>query len=312
MIEWKKLGLVWAPDASRPWAQSYATMPTVMPLGESAFRVYSASLDAQRFGLPGYVDVDAEDPTRILAVSSEPVMGLGELGTFDDSGVTPSSIVRVGEELRLYYVGWQRAERVPYLLFTGLATSRDGGERFERTSPVPVLDRTAREPYLRSAPCILHEDGRYRCWYVSAHRWAPVRGVLYPEYEIRYAESRDGLSWDVRAEPVLTLASGSDEFGLGRPWVQRLGGRYHFWYSIRSHSRPYRIGYASSPDGIAWERRDSEAGIHASDPATNGWDAEMICYPYVLPYRDRLYMFFNGNQHGRTGFGVAVARNPFV
>ena len=51
------------------------------------------------------------------------------------------------------------------------------------------------------------------------------------------------------------------------------------WYSIRSHNRPYRIGYAESGDGQHWERRDDAVGIQAS---SEGWDSEMICYPCVV------------------------------
>jgi hypothetical protein len=31
----------------------------------------------------------------------------------------------------------------------------------------------------------------------------------------------------------------------------------------------------------------------------------MICYPYVVDAGGHRYLFFNGNRHGLTGFGVA-------
>jgi hypothetical protein len=75
------------------------------------------------------------------------------------------------------------------------------------------------------------------------------------------------------------------------------------WFSVRSHSRPYRIGYAESADGRRWERMDHRAGIAAS---ASGWDSEMICYPAVIDAGGRRLLFYNGNRHGATGFGVAV------
>ena len=33
----------------------------------------------------------------------------------------------------------------------------------------------------------------------------------------------------------------------------------------------------------------------------------MICYPQVVRVDDRLLMFYNGNQHGASGFGYAEA-----
>jgi hypothetical protein len=200
----------------------------------------------------------------------------------------------------MYYIGWQRSRRVPYLLFAGVAGSADG-ERFERVSRAPVLDRTDAEPYLRSATSVLPTDGGYRAWYVSATGWTTVSGEPYPRYVVRTAESADGLVWSGGGPVCIDLAG--DEFGIGRPWVVRDPDRFRMWYSIRSRSRPYRIGYAESADGLQWERQDDRAGIAASSA---GWDSEMICYAAVIDAGGRRLMFYNGNCHGATGFGVAV------
>jgi hypothetical protein len=32
----------------------------------------------------------------------------------------------------------------------------------------------------------------------------------------------------------------------------------------------------------------------------------MVCYSYVIDVGNRRYMFYNGNGHGATGFGVAL------
>jgi hypothetical protein len=48
---------------------------------------------------------------------------------------------------------------------------------------------------------------------------------------------------------------------------------------------------------------DDQAGIDVSD---SGWDSDMICYPRVFSHVGRLYMLYNGNGYGKTGFGLAV------
>jgi hypothetical protein len=73
------------------------------------------------------------------------------------------------------------------------------------------------------------------------------------------------------------------------------------WYSRRGES--YRIGYAESADGLSWERRDAEAGI---DVSSAGWDAEMICYPFVFDAEGERWMLYNGNGYGASGIGLAV------
>lgn len=301
MTAWRKEGLIWAPKGDKWWARQYATVPTADVIDDNVIRVYFASLDDDQFGRIGYVELDANNPGRVLFESPEPILDIGPRGTFDDCGVNPSCIVNVGRQKYLYYIGWQRCERVPYMLFAGLAVS-DDDVTFERVSSAPILDRNPEEPLLRSATTILREEGCFRCWYVSATDWISAQGKDYPTYVIRHVSSQDGLEWSSRSDICIAL-NGEDEFGLGRPWVIRERDLYKMWYSIRSRSQPYRIGYAESSDGITWTRKDESAGIERS---SQGWDSEMICYPCVVNTASRRYMFHNGNRHGASGFGYAI------
>ncbi len=65
----------------------------------------------------------------------------------------------------------------------------------------------------------------------------------------------------------------------------------------------YRIGAATSEDGVNWTRAIEEFGL---DRARDGWDSEMTCYPALFRHRDRLWLAYNGNSFGATGFGLAV------
>jgi len=300
-MSWRKLGFVYRPPGDRWWARGYAHLPTPMRQGDGSIRVFFAALDDQKFGRIGYADVDPGNPLRVIRTSAEPVFDLGQPGAFDDSGVNPSCVVSVDGEPHMYYIGWQRLQRVPYALFAGLAKFDSTGG-LERVSKAPVLDRTDREPFLRSATSVLFDGGRYRAWYVSALDWIQVSGSPYPRYVVRHAESTDGFAWS-DGGPVCIGHLGPDEFGIGRPWVVRDPDCYRMWYSIRSRTAPYCIGYAESPDGLAWTRRDELVGIGVS---AEGWDSEMICYPAVIDVGGRRLMFYNGNRHGSTGVGAAV------
>jgi predicted GH43/DUF377 family glycosyl hydrolase len=301
-VKWRKRGHIYAPDGTLWWARKYASFPTVDVLGD-VLRVYFTGLDENEFGRTGYVDLDPDDPTRVLHESPEPVLDLGELGTFDDCGATAFSIVTDGARKLLYYQGWQRAERVPYLLFSGLAADDGGGSGFEKHAPTPVMDRIAGDSFMRASPYVIRQDGAFRMWYVSGRRWVDDRHGLHYEVDIRHATSRDGVRWDADEASCVTSES-PDEYGIGRPSVLFEDGSYRMWYAVRSFSKPYRIGYAESSDGVSWTRRDSVVGIERSE---QGWDSDMICYPQVVRVGDRLLMFYNGNQHGSTGFGYAEA-----
>jgi predicted GH43/DUF377 family glycosyl hydrolase len=298
---WRKRGLVYRPNGERWWARQYATIPTAEALDDRTLRVYFAALDDRRYGRIGFVDLDARDPTRILAESSEPVLDLGEPGTFDDCGVNASCTVTVGDRRFLYYIGWQRCERVPYMLFSGLATSVDQ-QVFQRASRVPILDRTGAEPFSRSAPCVLPVEDGFHMWYWSCLRWSEGRNGLHYNNVIRHASSTDGIHWRP-ADDICLQPEWPWEYSLGRPWVVRDGSVWRMWFSVRSEEEPYRLGYAESSDGRSWLRDDSRVGISSSE---SGWDSEMTCYPCVVDAGGCRYLFYNGNRHGATGFGYAV------
>lgn len=299
-MTWQKLGRVFVPNGSLWWARSYASFPTADVLGDGRIRVYFTALDERQDGRSGWIDVDADDPLRIAGVSREPVLDIGALGEFDDCGANAFGIAGHEGRKYLYYQGWQRTEKAPFLIFIGLAISDDGGTSFCKAARVPALDRTDAEPYLRGAPYVLHDEGHFRMWYVSGTGWSVHNGVRRYHLVTRTTVSDDGVNWG--GETTLCIKPEGEEYAVGRPCVIRDAGLYRMWYSIRSFDHPYRIGYAESPDGVSWTRRDDVAGIEGSD---SGWDSEMICYAYVVDAGPNRYLFFNGNQHGSTGFGVA-------
>lgn len=301
-MKWIKKGLIYRPTGDLWWAKTHAYVPTAEVL-DDCIRVYYASWDENRFGRIGVVDLDIDDPSRILRETPDPILGTGVPGTFDGCGVTPSCVVSVGGVEHLYYIGWQRAERVPHMLFTGLARSRGRLPFFAKHSNVPVLDRTDSEPFSRSAPCVLIEDDIFKMWYWSCLRWSYDAGEIRYNNVIRYAESDDGVDW--HSNPHVCISpEGPMDYAVGRPWVMKDGDLYKMWYSIRSKARiSYYLGYAESPDGLHWTRKDHEVGITVSEA---GWDSEMICFSSVVDAGGKRYMFYNGNRHGEGGFGYAV------
>ena len=85
------------------------------------------------------------------------------------------------------------------------------------------------------------------------------------------------------------------------------------WYSYRNFfdyrtnkDNSYRIGYAESQDGIKWQRSDEKLDFITNNDAENNWDDIMKCYPNVIKFNDKKYMFYNGNGFGKSGFGYAI------
>jgi hypothetical protein len=200
----------------------------------------------------------------------------------------------------LYYIGWSRGVTVPFYTFVGCAISEDGGRTFVRVSPAPILGRDRHDPFFTTSPWVIVEDGLWRMWYASGASWEASKYGPKHHYNIRYAESDEGITWRRTGRVCIDFA-GEDEYAIARPCVVRVGEMYRMWYSYRGDA--YRIGYAESADGLDWERKDAQAGI---DVSAEGWDSEMIEYPCVFDQDGTWYMLYNGNGYGATGIGLAV------
>jgi hypothetical protein len=296
---WKKLGRIFVPDGSMPFMRTHSSSSVPRHLGNDRFRVYCAGRDeASRASICWY-EFDITNPQKILAVSPRPVLERGALGTFDDSGVVVGSIVSHGGRDYMYYSGWNVGRTVPFWFWTGLAFSDDGGLSAARWSPSPVLDRDRFDPCSTGGPCVIVENGLFRCWYSSCIRWDETPDGLRHFYHLKYAESHDGIRWERKGHVAIDFVD--NEYAIARPTVIRDGNRYKMWHASRGES--YRIGYAESDDGITWERMDDRAGIDVSE---SGWDSEMIEYPYVFDHGGERYMLYNGNGYGRSGTGLAI------
>jgi hypothetical protein len=295
---WRRLGALTL-DASRArqWAASHAALPVVESAGDGIWNLFLSLRDEQGRARIGRTQLVLTPVPTLAPLEAEPVLGLGALGTFDDSGVVTSCLVADGDRRYLFYTGWARGVTVPFYLAPGVAVSVAGGP-FVRRSPAPLLDRTDAEPYLTASPFVMLDNGRWRMWYVAGTGWRET-GRPEPCYHLRYAESQDGVTWERPGRAVIDPEP--DEHAFGRPWVVRRESQYHLWFAVRGDR--YRIGYAASRDGITWRRDDDDAGLR---PAREGWESEMVEYPCVFEHRDRRYMLYNGNDYGRTGVGIAV------
>ncbi len=307
-MKWEKRGVVFAPAEGHSWITKYAQIPVADVLDDGIVRIYFGTRDEQNRTSTGFVEVEAANPSRILRVSDRPALSPGRIGTFDDSGAMPSCVVTVGGRKYLYYIGWNRGVTVRYHNAIGVAVSDDGGTTFERLFEGPVMDRTHLEPFFVVTPFVTVEGGLWRMWYCGCTGWQIEGGITEPRYQIRYAESADGIVWR-RANTVCIDYRADDEANT-RPCVVRDGGNYRMWYSYRSirgyrtdPRQAYQLGYAESTDGVRWERFDGRAGLCRSD---EGWDSEMVAYPFIYTYDCRWYMLYNGNGFGQSGIGYAV------
>lgn len=314
ILNWAKKGQIFSlsENITSDWINSHAQNPAVV-LFDDFIRVYfntrpEISKSGDHISYPAYVDLDRKEPLKVIKISQSPVLSLGEKGCFDQFGCMASSIIKNGNELWMYYVGWTRCIAVPYNWAIGLAVSHDNGDHFERMFNGPIIGAQFNEPYLQNGQFVVKEaSDKWHMWYSTGKKWIEYDGKEESVYVIVYAYSKDGIHWQRTGDSLIPFAFENET--QTTPTVFKLNDKYHMIFSSR-HSidfhnavRGYRLGYACSDDLIKWHRDDSKVGIETSD---FGWDSEMICYPHVVEIDCNLYLFYCGNDFGRDGFGYAI------
>jgi sucrose-6-phosphate hydrolase SacC (GH32 family) len=208
----------------------------------------------------------------------------------------------------LYYIGWSLRVDVPYHNNLGLAISRDNGNTWEKYSKGPVLSTSHLEPGYIGTVSILIEDNIWRMWYLSCLNWIESDLGMEPTYDIKYAESNDGINW--KPQGITCIPLDNDEGGISSQRVLKLNDEYHMWYSVRNKldyrkntDNSYKIKKSTSKDGINWIKSNK---IELDIDLNSNWDNIMVCYPFIIENNNKLIMFYNGNEFGKTGIGYAI------
>lgn len=312
MFKWKKLGRIFNPIDYRDksWMYEYAQAPSIVVF-EKTVRVFFSSRPAPENGQyvsrMGYIDLNKENLFEIVSLCEAPVLSLGGLGTFDEFGTYPVSVIQVNDEILAYYAGWTRCESVPFNAAIGVAKSKDNGNSFQRLGQGPVVPYTPDEPFVMGSPKIRKFGKTWYLWYSATREWIPNDGQPQPVYKIRMATSIDGIHWNKHHKDLIPNVLEENECQASAD-VLFYKGKYHMFFSYRHNlnfrepNRGYKIGYASSTDLLNWKREDFKAGIEASE---SGWDSESVSYPFVFELNNKVYMLHQGNEIGRFGFGLA-------
>jgi hypothetical protein len=311
-ISWRREGVVVPPFAAQSGWNGHCQMPTPLPIGDDTLRIYYCARDRANRSHVFFADVSAQAPYRVLGRSETPCLLPGPIGHFDAAGVMPTSVIRVGSEIWMYFIGWTVRADVPYHNAIGLAVSRDGGTTFERRFAGPIVGPTAIEPLFCSTADVVRTSDGWKMWYASTTEWRTLNGKLEPRYHLKYADSADGMTWRQQGLVAVDYRD-EDEAAVARATVLRHAGQYHMWFCHRDlvgyrddATHAYRIGYAASGSGSNWQRFDADV-FAADTPPLAGIDDVMQAYPAVLAVRGRQMMFYNGNGFGQTGILVATA-----
>jgi hypothetical protein len=298
---WEKKGLVFEPGIA---GFTHGSHPCAIHWKDDVFVVAFTCRDAKQRSHIFLSYATVSDGQVQLTGNPRMTLTPGEPGCFDCDGAISVCIVTHQGRYFLYYVGWQNLPDGLWICDTGRALLDVTNLSLRKEFPGPVLGRDKTNPLFAAATAFHITDGVWHTWYNSGIKWVKEGGKWRHYYGIHHAQSDNGIDW--KCDPGLCLPFADEyEYAFGRPSVYFHEGVYFMWFAHRAskHISTYRIGFASSRDGLTWDRNDALAGI---DVSPEGWDSEMICYPCVFEHKGQLYMLYNGNDYGKTGFGLAV------
>jgi hypothetical protein len=180
----------------------------------------------------------SEDGVNWIKYAGNPVLPVGETGSWDSLGAFITAVVAEGGSFRSWYWGaatWN-------WISIGYATSTDGVHWDKWPDPVFWPRTVGWDRLAVGFPMVVQDGGVYRMWYTGGP-WGCAG--------IGHAVSADGINW--AREPLweAVLSRGvPGEWDRSCIFSSRLvleGGTAHMWYNGINSQDVFAIGYATAP-----------------------------------------------------------------
>jgi predicted GH43/DUF377 family glycosyl hydrolase len=236
----------------------------------------------------------------------DPVLTRGAPGEWDERQLWGAAVIHDGTQFHMWYEG----EDAAGIFRCGYATSPDGSVWTKYAgNPVMVEGEPGSWDFRGVGPKTVIVDGdRYRMWYHGT-------GGQPSGIRLFHAESSNGINWTKHGPPVLDYSeAGWDSAWLANPVVIFDGSIYHMWYGGSDVASPAfedgkSIGYASSPDGIAWTKFDGNPLVEASSGYAHTYSAVFDGSTFHM-----WYTYFDGGLYDYVNYatsevaGIGLAR----
>ncbi len=219
-----------------------------------------------------------------------PVLG-GELGTCFDVAVLKD------DKLYKMYFSWRPKKSV------AMVESADGLHWSEPIILIGPRPETGWEEEI-NRPVVVKKDGKYLMWYTGQM----MPGVIDGSLHIGYAESIDGLVWTRLDKPVLVYDKTWEKNAVMCPHViwDEDENIFRMWYSGGEQYEPDAIGYATSKNGISWDKYEGNPVFTANE--SSKWEQNKVTACQVVKHKEWYFMFYLGFENIDTA-RIGIARS---
>ncbi len=234
----------------------------------------------------------------------------GEEGTWDGQYTDPGAALYVDGQFHMFrngFVGWPAWAGTAYLTSDdGFTWTQQGDGPVFSTDDVPYAGTAA-----MASSVLVEDDGTWVLYFYTV-------GNQFSSAPASWAIGRATAPaptgpWTVDAEPVLLpgAAGDWDAAQVTAPSVVKTDQGYFMYYTGLSDFgavNSMRIGLATSPDGITWQKY----GDPVLTPGAEGdWDGVLVHQPRVVQTPDGFVMSYRSMQPGGSNkaYGFATSED---
>jgi len=246
----------------------------------------------------------AQPQTTWIKHNNNPVLSGGPSSAWDGGRIFYHFILFDGTQYRMWYTGFNPTLNAPPAF--GYATSPDGFHWTKyANNPIMTPIPGSWESEGLYEPVVLYDGVNFRMWYSG-------------NTETGYATSPDGINWTkYSGNPIMQPgpAGSWDAGGAGVAAIILEGATYKMWYLGLSGNFVFRIGYATSSDGIQWTKHPNNPVLDVGPPGS--WEESIVFTPDVHFDGQTYHMWYNGFNrtdarigHATSPDGISWTKNP--
>ncbi len=188
---------------------------------------------------------NAFNQTEWIKYGENPVFKGGPPGSWNEDSGMPF-VLFDGVTYHMWYTG---VDSNSYTCF-GYASSSDGisWDDFEGNPVLTPGEGDSWDASVIETHCVIYDNSMFHMWYTGYNN-----NITTVHACVGYATSPDGKTWQkYEGNPVMTpIADSWEGTAVGGAQVIKIDDTFHMWYV---GSFKYDIGYATSLDGITWNR----------------------------------------------------------
>jgi len=248
-----------------------------------------------------FVCIHSLAQTEWYKYPGNPIFQGGKEGEWDKN-IFDFNILFENGEYHMWYQGSSKED--PGLNKFGFASSTDGihWKKYPE-NPLNLINDSSDWATNFWTFDIIRKDSLYLMWYTAEPKNPPS------SHRIGFAWSKDGLNWNKHPEPVLAPGGIDDWDGymVSNPIVVFDGRKYHMWFSGIPNQIPKMVsmGYATSSDGIHWQKHPSNPVLKHGEPGS--WDDHWtVGFSIAVQGSQKELWYFGFNQ---VKFEIGLARS---